>query len=90
MTNQKEEGCVAYPCVRVVGKDCDGCGGCVLDRVGLYTDEPERFPGDVVGFRCEECGEPAVYDGYYYEIEGRTLCLDCVDKLYRREAAPWM
>lgn len=77
---------MAYKCVRVVGKDCGGCGDCALDKLGLYTDEPERYPGDMVGFRCEECGDTAVNDGYYYEIDGRTLCIDCMDKLYRREA----
>jgi len=84
---QKEAEAVAYRCISVAGKDCDGCGACTRPLPRLDRETPERYPGDVIGFRCEECGDSAVYDGYYYEVEGMTLCVDCVDKLYRREAS---
>ena len=71
---------MSYMCTRVMGRECDCCGDCVADMLGLSSGEEETQR------RCAECGATAVNDGYYYDVEGMTLCIACVDKLYRREA----
>ena len=36
--------------------DCIDCGGrCHL--LGWWTDEDQPRPGDVVAYRCEDCGD---------------------------------
>ena len=72
---------MSWPCKRVAGKECDCCGDCDLDMLGMdNSDDPKESP------ICEECGQPAESDGYYYSIEGTVLCAFCVDKLYRKDA----
>ena len=38
----------------------------------------ERLP------KCCYCGEP-IQDGYCYEIDGETMCRECLDDNFRKE-----
>lgn len=69
---------MAYPCRRVSGKDCDGCGDCCPPLGQEWVGVPSA------PLRCEECRQP-IDEDYYYNIESTILCGFCVDKLYRRE-----
>ena len=44
---------------------CDGCGAC-----RPTADAP----------RCDRCRRPIAGGEYYYEIDGRALCGDCLDR----------
>ncbi len=55
---------MALTCIRA-GRLCDGCGDC---------RPPARTP------RCDRCRRPIAGGEYYYEIDGRALCGDCLDR----------
>lgn len=61
---------MAYMCVNGGNHECDGCGEC-RKRHG----KPEYY--------CVVC-EDGIYEGdTYYEIDGDTVCEECVDDYVR-------
>ncbi len=60
---------MALTCIHA-GRLCNGCGDCRPDA---------RSP------RCDRCRRPIAGGEYYYDIDTRVLCTDCLDS-YVKEA----
>lgn len=73
---------MAYMCTYGKNQECDGCLDCHQALGGGADEDMEEYL-----FRCEDCGEVAEEDGYYYDVEGLVLCSHCLDKRYRKEAS---
>lgn len=51
------------------------------DYVDRYLDRQEEQLQDLP--KCDRCGEP-IQDEFLYEIDGETLCKECMEELYRK------
>lgn len=56
------------------------CVGCPPEMGCLGSSCPNR---NVPRYYCDECGEE-MYKYEIYDVEGEELCLDCLQKMFKK------